>query len=86
MARDIGDYNQGEELIEVQHESTNCTKLARDLGAMTGLFFCTVQIDFCKDKLKQHKLLATDLSFQFQKLVGTEYGIIRIISVTVNLL
>ena len=37
MARHIGDYNQGEELIEVGHESTNCTKFARELGAMTGL-------------------------------------------------
>ena len=72
MARHIGDYNLGEELIDVRHESTNCTKFARALGAMTGQFFYRVQIDFCEDKLQQHKLLATDLSFQFQKLVGTE--------------
>ena len=37
MARHIGDYNLEEELIDVRHESTNCTKFARELGAMTGL-------------------------------------------------
>ena len=56
MARHIGDYNLEEELIDVRHESTNCTKLARALGAMTGQFFYRVQIDFCEDKL-QHRLV-----------------------------
>ena len=50
MTRHIGDYNFGEELIEVRHESSaaNCAKLARESRAIFWLFL--VQIDFCEEK------------------------------------
>ena len=67
MTRHVRDYNQGDELIEVRHESTNCEKFARDLGAMTGLFFFTIQIDFCEGKLKQHKTTGHRLVISISK-------------------
>ena len=54
-------------MIEVRHESTNCEKFARDLGAMTGLFFFTIQIDFCEEKLEQHKTTGHRLVISISK-------------------